>query len=175
MEQPQAHMMPLEHLDEADLGLVELPARGDKTAILVAVGIAEHHFLHRAAGCPPACGSRAATSMRSMMALEACKSSMVSNSGTMLIALRPDGLIRPTSFKQHGDLEHVGHALAHRDDALLDRLGAELRMRLGARRGTAPIRRASPRCISRKPNVSGRALRSSPSSSVIRASSPSAR
>src|SRR6185312_15584953 len=37
--------------------------------------------------------------MRSMMALEACKSSMVSNSGTMLIALRPEGLTRPTSFR----------------------------------------------------------------------------
>ena len=33
-----------------------------------------------------------------MMTLDACKSSIVSNSGTMLMALRPDGLTRPTSF-----------------------------------------------------------------------------
>ena len=36
--------------------------------------------------------------MRSMMPLEACKSSMVSNSGTILIALRPEGSTRPASF-----------------------------------------------------------------------------
>jgi len=33
-----------------------------------------------------------------MMPAEACKSSMVSNSGTMLMALRPEGWTRPTSF-----------------------------------------------------------------------------
>ena len=49
VEQPQPHVVALEHLDQADLGLVELPARGDEAAILVAVGIAEHHFLHAAA------------------------------------------------------------------------------------------------------------------------------
>src|SRR5690606_29105125 len=48
MKQPQPHAVALEHLDEADLGLVELPARGDEAAILVAVGIAEHHLLHAA-------------------------------------------------------------------------------------------------------------------------------
>ena len=37
------------YLDQCDLGLVEFPARGQKPAILVAVGIAEHHFLHAAA------------------------------------------------------------------------------------------------------------------------------
>ena len=49
VEQPQPHMVALEHFDQADLGLVELPARGDEAAVLVAVGIAEHHLLHRAA------------------------------------------------------------------------------------------------------------------------------
>src|SRR5205085_1591501 len=47
MEQAQPHAVTLEYFDEADLGLVELPARGDEAAVLVAVGIAEHHFLHR--------------------------------------------------------------------------------------------------------------------------------
>src|SRR6185437_9449253 len=49
MEQPQAHAVAFEHVDQADLGLVELPARGDETAVLVAVGVAEHHLLHRTA------------------------------------------------------------------------------------------------------------------------------
>ena len=49
VEQAQAHAVALEHVDEPDLGLVELPARGDEAAILVAVGIAEHHLLHAAA------------------------------------------------------------------------------------------------------------------------------
>src|SRR6185437_11136848 len=48
MEQPQANAVALEHFDQTDLGLVQLPARRDETAILVAVGIAEHHLLHRA-------------------------------------------------------------------------------------------------------------------------------
>ena len=33
-------------------------------------------------------------------------------------------------LQQHRDLEHVGHALAHRDDALLDGIRAKLRMGL---------------------------------------------
>ena len=49
VEQPQPHAVALEHIDQPDLGLVELPARGDEAAILVAVGIAEHHFLDAAA------------------------------------------------------------------------------------------------------------------------------
>src|SRR6202030_696860 len=49
MEQPQTHVMPLEHFNQAELGFVEVPARGDEAAILVAVGIDEHHFLHSAA------------------------------------------------------------------------------------------------------------------------------
>src|SRR5438128_11535171 len=39
VEKAQPHVMSLEHLDEADLGLVELPARSNEAAILVRVGI----------------------------------------------------------------------------------------------------------------------------------------
>ena len=49
VEQPQAHVVALEHLDQFDLGLVELPVRGEVAAVLVAVGIAEHHLLLAAA------------------------------------------------------------------------------------------------------------------------------
>ena len=56
---------------------------------------------------------------------------MVSNSGTMLIALRPRGVDEPDFLQQQRDLEQVGDALAHRDDALRDRAGAELGVRFG--------------------------------------------
>src|SRR6185312_15238666 len=49
VEQTQAHPVALEHLDEPDLGLVELPAGRYEAAILVAIRIAEHHLLYRAA------------------------------------------------------------------------------------------------------------------------------
>ena len=49
MEQAQPDLMPREHLDQFQLGLVQFPAGGQETAILVAVGIPEHHFLRAAA------------------------------------------------------------------------------------------------------------------------------
>src|SRR5208337_2091560 len=45
VEEPDAHAVAAKNLHEADLGLVQLPARGDEAAVLVGVGIAEHHFL----------------------------------------------------------------------------------------------------------------------------------
>ena len=45
MKEPDAHAVAAEHLHQADLGLVELPARGDEAAVLVGVRIAEHHLL----------------------------------------------------------------------------------------------------------------------------------
>src|SRR5262249_47658587 len=49
VEQPQANIVAFEDLHQPDLGFVELPSRRDKAAILVAVGIAQHHLLHGAA------------------------------------------------------------------------------------------------------------------------------
>ena len=49
VEQPQADLAALEDVDQRHLGLVELPARGQEAAVLVAVGIADHHLLHAAA------------------------------------------------------------------------------------------------------------------------------
>ena len=40
--------MLLAELNQADFGLVEFPAGCDVAAVLVAVGVAEHHFLHAA-------------------------------------------------------------------------------------------------------------------------------
>src|SRR4029078_5816561 len=45
LEKEDAHAVAAEHLHEPDLGLVELPAGGDEAAVLVRVGIAEHHLL----------------------------------------------------------------------------------------------------------------------------------
>jgi hypothetical protein len=49
MEEAQFHAVAAEGLDQADLGLVKLPSRRDEAAVLVAVRIAEHDFLHVAA------------------------------------------------------------------------------------------------------------------------------
>ena len=45
VEQADAHAVLAEDLDQADLGLVQFPARGDEAAVLVGIGIAEHHLL----------------------------------------------------------------------------------------------------------------------------------
>ena len=45
VEETDAHAMLAEHFDKADLRLVKLPARGDEAAVLVRIGIAEHHLL----------------------------------------------------------------------------------------------------------------------------------
>ena len=49
VKQAQADAVGPAKLDQADFGLVELPARRDVTAILVAVGVAEHDLLQAAA------------------------------------------------------------------------------------------------------------------------------
>src|SRR5262249_16880403 len=49
VEQAQPDVGAFKNFDQPDPGLVELPAGGDEAAILVAVGITEHHLLHRAA------------------------------------------------------------------------------------------------------------------------------
>jgi hypothetical protein len=45
VEQAQAHAGALEDLDQFQLGLVQLPVRGQEAAVLVRVRIAEHDFL----------------------------------------------------------------------------------------------------------------------------------
>ena len=109
-----------------------------------------------------------------MMALEACKSSIVSNSGTILIALRPVGSTRPASFKSnatssmsdiplHMEMMHWGIASA-----------PNLACASAAAWKTASSPSVSSLYLT-KADVSGRALRSSLESSAIRASSVSAR
>ena len=49
MEQAQSDVVAPEHLDQRDLRLVELPPGCEVTAVLVAVGVAQHHLLGTAA------------------------------------------------------------------------------------------------------------------------------
>ncbi len=55
MEEARLDVVTAEDVDERHLGLVELPAGGQETAILVAVGIAEHDLLNAAAVVEQAC------------------------------------------------------------------------------------------------------------------------
>src|SRR5690606_23073837 len=48
VEEAQPQAVSPEQLDETDFRLVQLPARGDVAAVLVAVGIADHHLLQAA-------------------------------------------------------------------------------------------------------------------------------
>jgi hypothetical protein len=48
VEEAKPHARLAKHGDQRRLRLVELPVGGDVAAILVAVGISEHHFLHAA-------------------------------------------------------------------------------------------------------------------------------
>jgi len=50
VEQSHFDTVLLQHLDQLDFGFVQFPVRSQVTAILVAVRIAEHDFLHIAAG-----------------------------------------------------------------------------------------------------------------------------
>src|ERR1700744_2166314 len=112
--------------------------------------------------------------MRSMMPLDACKSSMVSNSGTMLMALRPEGLTRPTSFNSsatssmsdmplHIEMMHWGMTSA-----------PNFAWASAAAWNTASSPSVSSPYFTNA-EVKGRALRNSADSSATRASSLSAR
>ena len=45
MKQAQSDLMALQHFDQADFSLVQLPAGGNKATVLVAVRISQHDFL----------------------------------------------------------------------------------------------------------------------------------
>src|SRR6516225_9309328 len=98
VEQAQPDLMAPEHLDERQLRLVEFPAGGQETAILVAVGIAEHDLLHAAAPSSRRLYSRSPRSS-SVTLPQWRKSSIVSNSGTISSSSAPSrGRNRPASF-----------------------------------------------------------------------------
>ena len=125
VEQAQADVMAFKNIDELDLGLVELPPRRNETAILVAVGIAEHDFLYAAAAVHEApvvvqCEQPIHDLGRRLQILDGLEQRHD------IDAAAARGIDEPDLLQQHGDLQHVGDALAHGDDALGDRRLAEL-------------------------------------------------
>ncbi len=143
MEQANAHAVPLEHLDQADLGLVELPARGDEAAVLVGIGIAEHHLL---------------------LAAEIVDEAAVFGNGEQPVHHAdagaqvvdrleqrdhvergpPVGADEPDLLEQQRELQHVRDALGLGDDAGADRVGA---VGLADRRGGAEQREFARRLL----------------------------
>ena len=72
-------------------------------------------------------------------------------------------------LQEQRDLQHVGHPLAHRDDALGDRVGAEFGVGFGGRMEDREFAQPFPRCISRRSTsaagrcaIRSRAARSAP-------------
>ena len=109
-----------------------------------------------------------------MMPLEACRSSMVSNSGTMLIELRPEGWIRPASFSSSAT-SSMSDIPLHIE---MMHWGIESEPNLACASAAAWNSASSPTVSSlyfTNGDVSGRELRSSLVSSATRASSFSAR
>jgi hypothetical protein len=120
MEQPKPDSVPPEQLDQPDLGLVELPSGGQETAILVAVRIAEHHLLHTAPALDDAPVFRqreqalhhADAAAQILDRLE--KGDQIDGAG----AAR--GIEQAGLLEQDRQFQHVGRALALRDDAGAD-------------------------------------------------------
>ena len=112
--------MPGKHLDQPDLGAIQFPAGGEEPAILIAVGIAQHHFLDlRPVG--------------QQVAVERQRKDLVHDAGggaqivdrleqrhqvqIQLFFTRPQ---QPGFLQQHRQLQHVGHAGGFRDDGGAD-------------------------------------------------------
>ena len=121
--------MALEHVHQLDLGLVQLPARGDEAAILVAVGIAEHHLLHAAAAIDqPAIVMQAEQPVHDLRGIAQIVDGFEQRHH--IDGATPGRIDQPGFLEQHRDLEQIGHALGHRDDALRDHRRAIFGMRL---------------------------------------------
>ena len=105
-----------------------------------------------------------------MMPDEACRSSMVSNSGTMLMALRPEGLMRPTSFSSTATSSMSDIPLHMEMMHWWITSVPNLACASAAARNTASSPSVSSLYLT-KAELSGLALRSSLSSRLMRASS----
>jgi hypothetical protein len=128
VEQPQPHTTGPGDLDQRQLGPVQRPVGGEVAAVLVAVGVAEHHLLrvpatgdqrpvervveHR--------GERRAGRLQVLDRLEQRRDAHA--------APRPAVGVQPEQadlLEQDGDLEDVADRFAHADHVVRDGLGAE--------------------------------------------------
>ena len=127
MEQPQLHAVILEQVAQLLGGLVQRPVGGEEAAILVAVRVAEHHFLQR----PRRAGAglhqqMAQARMRDQLAHDLRRALQVvdgleqrhhhQRAAAHLIAGQQPGLLL-----QQCHFEQVGQRLRVRDDVLVDR------------------------------------------------------
>ena len=117
--------MARKHVEQPDLRLVELPSGGDEAAVLVAVGVAEHHFLYRTAAV-----HEFPVFMQRQQTIHDAGAGLQIFDG---LEQRDDvdrtatgGIDQPRLLQQQCELKHIGAALAHGDDALRDGVFAEL-------------------------------------------------
>ena len=170
VEQTKRNAVTPEDLDQRNLGLVELPARSHEAAVLVRVGIAEHHLLNVAARNeePPVLRN---------------PQEIVHDTGTLTeirngLEERHDVEIerafrrsqQASLLQEHADLEHVRRATGLRDHVVGDRVRVEAAVRLATSRRIASSD-AVPSEYSMCGEASGRTVRSSASSSSTRLSS----
>ena len=82
VEEGERHSQFVAQPGEPSLDLAELPVRGKESSVLVGIGVSDHHLLHSARGSNTAPYQRDTEQVR-MMTGARCRSSIVSNSGTM--------------------------------------------------------------------------------------------
>ena len=112
-------------LDQGARGLVQLPGRGEVAAVLVGVGIADHHLLHARRG-RAARGSAAGPGSGAWSRGAARRSAMVSNSGSAKTSADggSPGANRPDLLQQQIDLQQVRDRGGVGDDVGADRVAA---------------------------------------------------
>ena len=121
VEQAQLDAGVGEHLDQVDLGLVQLPVGGQEAAVLVGVGVAEHDFLQLALA-------------RDQLRHQRQRHPFVHDAGRALqvgdgleqrdhhrIEFAGGGAQQAGFLLQQQHFEQVGHGLGVRDDVVADR------------------------------------------------------
>ncbi len=126
VEETHLHPVPVEHAHQRDLGLVEFPVGGEVAPVLVAVGVAEHHFLHAAAARDDALPRR----QREQLVHDDAAAAQVGDDfekrhdvdvGHRLGARAQ----QPDLLQQDRDLQHVAHAIGLGDHVVGKRSGTE--------------------------------------------------
>ena len=116
VEESPAHASVAAHLADVTLGLVQRPVGGEEADVLVRVGVAEHHLLHRVAE------DRAVLGQGEQIGHD--------RRGVLEVG---EGLEQRHGEDREADLagedqrlEHVGDALGHADDVAAERARADL-------------------------------------------------
>ncbi len=133
MEQPHANAVLAEGLDEFGLCLEQLPAGRQVAAVLVAVGIPEHHFLRLAPRVEHARVHRNRQQRVHRAGRVAQVRDRLEQRDDVAVQACVGGTVQADFAQQQHHLEHVGHAVALRDHVVGDALGAVERVH--ARRG----------------------------------------